>query len=410
MRPDTSPAADSIFTRPAAFEARMAALYSAQFVSSAVSVAYFPLWLKDLAFTPEQISVVLAAPLFLRVPASAFVSAWADRSADRVPVLLACAVGAALIAAGYFVATSYALVLLLSLLLAVFWGPHTPLVDSLALSGVRRFGSNYAIMRGTGSFAFLTANVVAGYVVAAQGAGVVPSLLFGGFALFVAVIVLAPRLGPPRRRVPLPGEALMSPSLLRDREFVLFILAGAVIMSSHAHFYAFGSIYLRSLGIGEQMIGWLWAVSVGCEVTVFLAARRLFSSWRPVSMLALGGGAAILRWTAMPLIGESGLGLPGFLVLAVSHALTFSVSFIATQRLMGERIDEERIGAAQALMTFANGAFLATFTLIAGPLFRAFGPWSFLAMALAGAMGIALAVASARSAPEVAGGRVHERP
>lgn len=387
----------------------MAALFSAQFIPNAITVAYFPLWLKQLALTPGEIAIVLAVPLFLRVPSAAFMSAWADRSRDRVPVLLACAIAAALASAMYFGSTGFLSVFAVSLALALFSGPHTPLVDLLALSGVRRYGSNYAVMRGTGSFAFLTANVVAGYIVAAFSPEIVPTLLLGGYLLFVAVTLTAPRLGPPRQRAPLPGEALASPSLLRDREFVLFVLAGAFIMSSHAHFYAFGSIYFRSLGIGEEMIGWLWAVSVGCEVALFLAARRLFAAWKPVWMLALGGTVAILRWIAMPFVGESGLGLPGFFALAVSHALTFSVSFIATQRLMAERIGEERIGSAQAMMTFANGIFLATFTLAAGPLYAAFGAWSFLAMAGAGAAGVALAFASARSAPQIGAWRVDER-
>lgn len=409
MLPDQGQAAGTSFIKPRAFEARMAALYSAQFMPNAVAVAYFPLWLKDLAFTPEQIAVILAAPLFVRVPASAFVSAWADRSADRVPVLLAFAVAAAAIAAGYFATTSYVAVLLVSLGLAMFWGPHTPLVDLLALSGVRRFGSNYAVMRGTGSFAFLAANVVVGYVVAWQGAGIVPLLFFGGFALFVPVALTAPRLGRPRRQAPLPGEALASASLLRDRAFLLFLAAGAIIMSSHAHFYAFGSIYLRSIGIGEDLIGWMWAVAVGCEVALFLAARRLFATWKPTSMLVLGGAFAIFRWSAMPILGESGFGATAFVVLSITHAFTFSVSFIATQRLMGERIGEERMGSAQALMTIANGTFLAAFTLAAGPLYGAFGAWSFLAMSTAGAVGIALALASERSAPEAAVRRVDER-
>ncbi|MBK8458776.1 MAG: MFS transporter [Phyllobacteriaceae bacterium] len=157
------------------------------------------------------------------------------------------------------------------------------------------------------------------------------------------------------------------------------------------------------------MIGWLWAVSVISEVALFFSARRLFAHWRPTSMLMLGGAVAIFRWIAMPAIGEAGFGAPGFFALAVTHAFTFSVSFAATQRLMAERVDEARIGAAQALMTFANGLFLALFTLAGGPLYRLFGAESFAAMSLAGAAGIVLAMLASRSAPEGGARRVHQR-
>ncbi|MBK8458777.1 MAG: MFS transporter [Phyllobacteriaceae bacterium] len=244
-----SPAAaegEPVFAKPAAFELRMALLFSAQFAPNAIAVAYFPLWLKDLAFSPEQIAFVLAAPLFLRVPASALISAYADRARDRVPVLVAVAFGSAALSAGFFFSTGYGAVLALALLLALVWGPQTPLVDSLALSGVRRFGSNYNLMRGTGSVAFLSANVAGGYIVAAAGPQIVPALLAGGFAVFTVLALAAPRLGRPRKQAILPGQALGEASMLKDKGFVLFVVAGAVIMSSHAHFYTFGSIYWRS--------------------------------------------------------------------------------------------------------------------------------------------------------------------
>lgn len=398
----TSPTAPSDgFVRPAAFELRMALLFSAQFLSSGVAVPYLPLWLAGLGFSPEQIALVLAAPLFVRVPASTLVSALADRARDRVPVLLACALASAALCTGLFVFHTYGAILVLSLLLAAVWGPHVPLVDSLALSGVRRFGSNYALMRGAGSVAFLLTNVGAGYVVAAHGAGTVPTMMLASFVLLIAMTVIAPRLGRPRRQAPLPGDVLPGQaSLLGNREFVLFIAAGAMIMASHAHFYTFGSIYWRELGLPEDVIGWLWAFSVVCEVMMFALARPLFAGWRPASMLMVGGAVAVLRWVAMPIAGAAGAGAGGFLVLQALHAATFSVTFIATQRLMAERIGEERMGAAQALMTFANGFMLALFTLAAGPLWRAFGPPSFLAMALAGAAGVALAIGSLRSAPQ----------
>ena len=56
---------------------------------------------------------------------------------------------------GYFLPPTYAIVLAVSLALSVVWTPHSPLTNSLALSGVRRFGSNYTSMRIWGSIAFL---------------------------------------------------------------------------------------------------------------------------------------------------------------------------------------------------------------------------------------------------------------
>ena len=61
---------------------------------------------------------------------------------------------------------TYAMVLAVSLALTVVWTPHSPIADSLALSGVRRFGSNYTAMRIWGSISYLCANVAGGFILA----------------------------------------------------------------------------------------------------------------------------------------------------------------------------------------------------------------------------------------------------
>lgn len=328
-----SPAGGPVFVKPKAFELRMAVLFGAQFMPNAIAAPYLPLWMAEKGLTASQIAMVVAAPNFVRILAAPAISAYADRSRDRVNVLMACAILSAGLAAVYFVTSTYAQILVLSLLLQVVWAPHTPLVDSLALSGVRRFGSSYTLMRGVGSVAFLMVNVIGGYALAWHGAQVVPGLVVAGLLLFIAATIAAPRLGPPRRRAPLPGEAApQAASLLKNTHFLLFVASGAMIMSSHAFFYAFGAIWWRSLGIGEDTIGWFWAVSVICEVIMFGVAGRLFQGRAPEKLLMIAGAVAILRWSAMPFAPP--LGVPGFFVLQSLHAFTFSLAFVATQSYM----------------------------------------------------------------------------
>ena len=82
---------------------------------------------------------------------------------------------------------TYLVVLAVSLVLTIAWTPQSPLADSLALSGVRRFGSAYAGMRICGSISFLCANLGGGYVLSYTGAGAVPALITIG--LLVAVMI-----------------------------------------------------------------------------------------------------------------------------------------------------------------------------------------------------------------------------
>jgi PPP family 3-phenylpropionic acid transporter len=392
--------------KPRRFELRMALLFATVFMPNGFYLPYFPLWLRESGFGPEQIGVLLALPMFVRVVTGPTISALADRAPDRVPVLMLLALCSAAAASGYFLPPVYALVLAISLAFSFFWAPQGPLSDSLALSGVRRYGSEYPKMRVWGSVSFLTANICGGWIINRAGVGAFPWLLVAALVSIFFMCLIAPRLGRPRRPALDPVEVLpRAAPVFRNPYFVLFLLSSALAQASHAQLYTFGTIYWESIGIGGTMIGLLWAFAVMAEVAMFAGFRRLFGRLPSSAVLAIGSVAAIARWAFFPLVDPLGLGLAGFFLAQGMHAFSFSAVFLATQKMLAEAVPEERIGAAQGAAYFANGALLATLTLAAGPLYRAFGPESFATMAGVAAVGFILALACVKLAPERGRGR-----
>ncbi|RWC93499.1 MAG: MFS transporter, partial [Mesorhizobium sp.] len=150
--------------KPRHFELRMGLIFFTLFVPLGIHLPYFPLWLQAEGFDAEQIAIILAAPMFLRVVTTPLLTALADRASDRAHVYVALIAASVALSAGYFLTPTYAMVLAVSLALAVVWTPHSPIADSLALSGVRRFGSNYASMRKWGSISYLCANLAGGFI------------------------------------------------------------------------------------------------------------------------------------------------------------------------------------------------------------------------------------------------------
>src|SRR4051794_12380037 len=122
--------------KPRHFELRMSLIFATLFVSLGTHVPYFPLWLHAQGFHAEQIAIILAAPMFLRVVTTPLLTALADRAKDRADVYIALVAATMVLSAGYFLNPTYAMVLAVSLALTVVWTPHSPIADSLALSGV----------------------------------------------------------------------------------------------------------------------------------------------------------------------------------------------------------------------------------------------------------------------------------
>lgn len=379
--------------KPRHFELRISLLFACIFLPNGIHLPYFPLWLELQQFSPSEIAVILSAPFFVRIFAGPVVSAFADRAPDRVPVLIAAAILSVIACAGYLLPPTYAVVLTVSVVLAVVWAPHTPLSDSIALSGVRRYGVDYASMRIWGSISFLVTNVVGGYVLAATGAGIVPWLILGGLSSIVVAAIFLPRLGRPRVAAPNPAETLPQAAfVLRQPYFLLIIAASGLAQSSHAFAYAFSSIYWKSVGIDDGWIGLLWAFSVFAEVVMFVVFRRFFGRMRPGALLAIGTGIGALRWILYPLVWPAGLGVGGFFAVQALHAFSFSLAFLGTQKMFTETVPEERMGAAQGAAFFLNMAMLAICTLISGPLYEALGPFGFFAMAVVAIAGTALSI------------------
>lgn len=383
--------------KPHLFEARMSLLFCAIFLSLGVHLPYFPLWLETQGFDAAQIGVVLAVPMFVRVVTTPLITSFADRAGDRVNVLIAISIGAVILSLGYFLPPSYGVVLAVSALLAVFWAPQTPLADSLALSGVRRFGCSYSKIRIWGSLSFLVASFAGGLILAATGAGSVPAMITIGLACVILATLVTPRLGPPRQASALSASTLQGAPKLVSRYFVLFIAGVGIINASHGFLFGFMSIYWKSIGIGDGMIGALWTWAVVAEVCIFFLYDRLFGAAPATRVLAIAGIWAIVRWIIYPLVEPLGLGVPGFFFVQSLHALSTGLLLIGLQKMIAESVPEERTGAAQGVAFFSVGFGMAAVTLVSGPLYQRYGIDGIYAMAVLSAVGLGLVLMAAVS-------------
>lgn len=387
--------------KPRRFELRISLVFAALFVPMGVHLPYFPLWLEAKGFDPEQIAIILSAPMFLRVITTPLIAAMADRAKDRANVFIFLAASALVLSLGYFLEPAYLTVLVVSLALAVVWTPHSPIADSLALSGVRRFGSDYAAMRIWGSISFLAGSLGAGFILSQTGAGAVPAIISAGLLGCFLMSFVTPRLGKPRRASALSATDIQqaAPKLF-NRYFLMMAGATGVIIGSHGFLYGFVSIYWKSLGISETVVGLLWSWGVVTEIVMFMFFTRLLGSKSTAFVLTMAGTGAIVRWVAYPLIWPLGLGLPGFFAVQSLHSISTALVLIGVQKLIAESVPEERTGAAQGVAYFSNGMSMAMVTLISGPLYQDFGVNGFYFMAGVAAIAIVLVQLAAGSTPK----------
>ena len=374
-----TPSPAAVTAAPPRFAQRVWAFFAGYFVLGGILVPFFPVWLDARGLSDVEIGIIVAAPTLVRVAFTPFAGMFADRAPSRRFAAIVFTVVAALIFPFAYPATTYWPILITTCAAFTIWGLALPVVEALALTGVRRFGLDYGRMRLGGSFSYIVANLGAGALLSVFHADAIFWLIAGALALSAAVSFALPVTPKAVRAADDAARPAPKPFrfLLAHPAFLTLIVVGGLIQASHAVLYSFGSIYWHKLGFDGLDIGFFWAVGVGCEILVFLWSRPLVRVFGPFGLLVLGGAFAVLRWIFM----AAEPGFIGFTLLQALHAFTFGAAYLGNQHAIARAVPEEATASAQGLFAMVTGILMAATQMLSGPLYEALGAVAFLVMA-----------------------------
>lgn len=364
---------------------RLAFFYAAMFSLAGVQLPFWPAWLAGRGLSAGEIGVLLAVAQWLKLAANPLAGIAADRSAAPRRIMLLLSLGAAAGFALLPAAHGFAFLLSLGALTACCLSPLSPLGDHVALAAASAGRLDYGRVRLWGSLGFIAATLLAGRLVEARGIDSVAPLLTGAALLVLAASALLPA----ERAAPAPPARAGASHPLARPSFALFLAAAALIQGSHAVYYGFGTLYWRRLGIADSSIALLWAEGVVAEILLFYWGAPLLRRLGPKGLLALGGGAGLLRW------GGTGYAtsLPALVPLQLLHAFTFGAAHLGAMHHLARRLPPAQAATAQALYsTIVGGLGQGMLMLLAGALYSAAGGGAYFAMAAVAAAGAGLAL------------------
>lgn len=373
---------------PSGQAARLGVFYAASFLVVGVQQPFWPVWLAGRGLDPQQIALVFAAAIWAKVIATPAIGAAADRLGRRRAVMIALAALACAAYAGLWPLAGFWAILAVNLVAGVAQSGLMPLGDSITLAAVRSQGLDYGRVRVWGSVSFIVAAIGSGAALAlgapvARGGNAVLLLVLaasgGLFAACLAIPATARPAGVIRARWAAVGE------LVGDPRFWLFVASAAALQASHQLYYGFGTLYWRGLGWSDTVIGILWAEGVGAEIVLFWYSAPLVARLGPLGLMALGGGAGIVRWSLMGLVP----GLAAAAALQPLHALTFGASHLGAMHFMARNVPPGAAASAQSLYAaLSAGLGSGLVMLAAGRLYALYGGAAFPFMALLSAAGL----------------------
>lgn len=374
---------------------RLSAFYAAAFLVSGAQLPFWPIWLAARGLGAREIGILFAAAIWTKVVAAPAIGALADRYGRR-RIMTALAAAALTGYAAMGPARGFAALLLLNLAALTAQSALIPLGDAVTLAAARTQGVDYGRVRVWGSLAFIAASLGAGAMLGASSASAVLPLVAAASALLWAACRALPRAEGADRGASRGSGGAGLRILIADPRFWLFVASAAALQASHQVYYGFGTLYWRRLGFSPTAIGWLWAEGVAAEVLLFWQGRRLIARFGPLGLMALGGGAGIVRWT----IAGLAVSLPASAAAQLLHALTFGASYLGAMHFLSRTVPPAAAARGQTLFAAASSGLGGGLVMAAsGALYAAYGGSAYIAMAALSAAGLVGVLCLWRAAP-----------
>nr|WP_244273243.1 MFS transporter [Pseudovibrio sp. Ad46] len=350
-------------------------LFAAFNFANAFFLAYFPLFLKDINFTPVQIAFTIALPNIVRIFATPVMTSISDRAGRRRHSMALFSVIALISFWVLIYSNDYWVVIGLVVFLSIFYTPIQPLQDAYAYETVSTLGLNYGPMRSWGSIAFVVATLIGGWYLTFGEPAELLFLTVGSLGVLALTSVLLP--GMPSESRSSSKESVWAAEELRDPQFLLVVLSGGLLLGSFSALYAFASIFWLSVGISDAMVGGLWAIGTLAEIGIFVWGgffMRHLGAW---GLMVTGGVASIIRWMLFPYATETWSAV----LLQLLHAGSFGMVFLGMVAYTSKLVSSKRLGTAQGLTQTAFGVVMGVSGIASGWLYAVEQAYAFYLMA-----------------------------
>jgi PPP family 3-phenylpropionic acid transporter len=352
---------------------RLAFYYGAFFAIAGVSMPYWPVWLESRGLGPVEIGIVLAAGRWISIATTPMIAHYADRKGERKRILTGLAIGVFVSYALYNLTGNTWQILLVAVPAAIFHSAIMPVGDSLTMTNAARGHADYGRVRLWGSVTFILASFAGGQLLAQWPEDIILWTIMALCALGVGACLFLPD----TRTEPPPPRRGAFWLLARQPVILRFLGTMALLSSSHAVVYAFGTLHWRQAGISDRIIGLLWAEGVIAEILLFAVGSAVVRRLGPTRLMLIAAAGGLVRWATLGATTD----LTALFIVQALHALTFGAAHLGAMNFVVRAAPEGYSATAQSLYNaLAMSGTIAITVPLMGPVFEAFGGGAYYVM------------------------------
>ena len=342
---------------------KMAAFYATYFFVFGIYMPYWPLWLNDIGLTPVEIGWVLAGAFWIKVVVQPIVAHVSDKT-GRTKTLTAVLMGMSAI--GFVILSdlqNFWPVFLIAVMTAACYQPVLPIMESVILNFAKIGNLRYGHIRLWGSVTFIIATLGGGWLFDEGRSDRIIWFLVAGMTLVSLSCLLIPNQANVERtksKIKSHAKLFLSPL------FIFFLITTGLLHISHSVLYGFGTLYWRSLGHSETIIGLFWSVGVLAEIILFTIIGRHEKQIGYLLLLLLASAAAVARWPLLAIFDSQ----IAIIVLQTLHGFTFGAAHLGAMAFLTKHVPAEISATGQSLYyTLIGGIFSGCMLPLAGKLY-----------------------------------------
>jgi PPP family 3-phenylpropionic acid transporter len=348
---------------------------------------FLALYYAHLGLSGDQIGTLAAIPPLVSLFAASLWGALADLT-QKYRYILRLAISGVIASALALSLTRTFLGLIPAVIAyACFMAPIIPLIDNAVLKLLGDQADRYGKVRLWGAVGWGVAAPLMGWLVEQFGL----RWSFYGYAILMCGSLAASWYLPVARASIGGGFRRGLRALLRNRQWLFFLLIVFIGGMGQASVNNFLFLYLSDLGASKSVMGWALTIATASETTVLFFADRLLARWGAPKMLAFSLGA-----TAVRLLAYSFARVPWLaLLIQLLHGPTFAVMWAAGVSYANRSAPVGLGATALGLFSSANfGVGAAAGAFACGLLYERLGSLlMFRWMGLWGLFGLVLLVA-----------------
>jgi len=305
-------------------------------------VPYWGLYLQSEQFSAADIGILMSLFQISRIFAPNFWGWLADHTSKRVIWIKLTSLLGLLGFIAVFWAHGFFWLFMVMAALSLFTSSTLPLSESLTLAHLATTNGHYSRIRMWGSFGFIVASVILGFVIDLHG---IRSLLWFLLAVQIVLFILTFKL-PEAKVAPHAHDRFSIWEIIKLPAVIALLLGCSLMVTAHGLLYNFYSIYLESHGYSKGMIGLLWSLGVVCEIIVFVLMPKIMGRFTLKTILLISLGLAVLRFGMIGMVPDN---LTLLLIAQSLHAFTFGSFHAASVEVISQFFNGRHQAKGQAI-------------------------------------------------------------